>query len=54
MEGVLTGESNISLPMLFTLLGIVKELKDEHFEKAQSPMLLTLVGMVTDFRDEQL
>ena len=40
-------------PMLVTLLGIVTEVRDSQYWKAQSPMLVTLLGIVTEVREEQ-
>ena len=40
--------------MLFTLLGIVTEVKPEQLEKAHSPMLVTLLGILTEVKPEQL
>ena len=39
--------------MLFTLLGMVTEVRPRHIEKALLPMLVTLLGMVTEVRPEQ-
>ena len=39
--------------MLVTLLGMVKEIKEEQPQKAESPMLVTLLGMEMEVREEQ-
>ena len=39
--------------MPLTLLGIVKEVKEEQPEKADSPMLVTLSPIVTEVKEEQ-
>ena len=39
--------------MLFTLSGMVIEVREVHSEKASLPMLVTLSGMVTEVREVQ-
>ena len=39
--------------MLVTLLGIVKEAKEEQPEKAPPPMLVTLLEIVKEVKEEQ-
>ena len=41
------------LPMLFTLFGIVMEVRPEQRLNALLPMLVTLFGIVTEVRPEQ-
>ena len=40
--------------MLVTALGMVTEVKEEQYVKANSPMLVTLLGIVTEVKEEQL
>ena len=39
--------------ILFTLLPIVTEVREEQDPKASDPIYLTLLGIITDFRDLQ-
>ena len=38
--------------MLFTLLGMVTEVREEQSWKAPIPMLVTLLGIVTEVKEE--
>ena len=46
-------QQNALSPILVTLLGMVKEVR-EHHAKAPSPMLVTLLGIVREVREEHL